>query len=116
MAALVAISVMGCSRDGFPLTDAPTTQVLSGVLVGGSVDGVDCAWIQEPSGRRIEIFWPDRWSLEFDPLAIYDENRAPVISAGDSVSLSGYFAEVGASLCSGDAVFNAERVLSSGAG
>ena len=90
-------------------------QILSGVLVGGSVDGVDCAWIQEPSGRRVEVFWPDRWSIQFDPLAVYDEKGIQVIRAGDAVSLSGYFAEVGASLCSGDALFNAERVVSGGA-
>lgn len=104
-----------CDRGGFSVTDGPTRQALSGILVVGSVNGVDCAWIEESSGRRVEVFWPDRWRTEFHPLAIYDENGVKAVSGGGAVILSGFFGEVGASLCTTGALFNAEKVISAGA-
>ena len=112
MAALMIGSLIGCDRGGFTLTDAPPRQTLSGVLVGGSSNGTDCAWIEASSGIRTEIFWPDGWRTEFKPLAIFDQNGAQVIHGGEGVTLSGFVAEAGASLCSTGALFNAETVIS----
>lgn len=93
--ALVAALLMGCDRRGFRVTDAPPRKTLSGVLVGGSMNGVDCAWVEEPSGRRVEVSWPDRWRTEFEPLAIHDQNGVLVIRGGDAVAIVGYVGEVG---------------------
>lgn len=111
-AVLIAVLVLGCDRGGTTLTEGPTKETLSGLLVGGSMNGIDCAWIEEPSGRPVEVFWPDQWRTEYDPVAVYDQNGIIIAKEGDTVTLSGFFSEVGASLCSTEGLFNAEKVIS----
>lgn len=85
--------------------------MLSGVLVGRVVGSVTCAWIREPTGRDVEVFWPDRWRVEFQPLAVFDEKGAQVIKAGDVASIVAVFSGAGSSLCPSGVLCDSEHVV-----
>lgn len=106
---IMALVVAACDR-GSTLTDAPPDELLRGVLMSQRVNQQDCAWVVDAAGRRVEVFWPDRWSTGFDPLVVRDEHGRPIANGGDRIVASGYFSEIGASVCPSEALFNVRAI------
>lgn len=106
---LLVPTIAGCSS-GYTVSTGPAPATLAGTLRGLPGDGSGCAWVEEASGRRVEVFWPDRWSVEFDPVAVYDNAGRQVATSGDMVAIEGFFNEVGASVCNNATTFSAREV------
>lgn len=106
---LLAPTIAGCSS-GFTVSTGPAPATLSGTLRGVGGDGSGCAWVEEATGRRVEVFWPDRWSVEFDPVAVFDSAGRQVAIAGDMLAIEGFFNEVGGSVCNVATTFSARQV------
>lgn len=78
---------------------------------GGEARGdAGCAWIQTNSGERVEVTYPNGWRIEFEPPALYDDGGRQRAKPGDILTVTGYFADVGASVCRPQRMFEATEV------
>lgn len=109
---LIAAFAAGCDR-GIQITAGPRVEVLTGSLAGDSGGSVGCAWIEDVNGQRVEVFWPDGWSVEFDPVRLFDDRHDLIATAGDEVTVTGYYNQVGGSLCAVGRAFSARSVTAS---
>ena len=110
LALVLAALATGCVDRGTSLSTGPKVETLTGFLSGKAGSAVSCAWLQDSNGRRVEVFWPDRWSVEFEPVRLLDEQGHEIAQEGDAVSVTGYYNEVGASLCALGTTFSARTV------
>lgn len=69
-----------------------------------------CAWLETTAGQSVEVAYPNRWRVEFDPLALFDEAGRQRAKDGDMLVVKGYFQEVGASICQQQRIFVATEV------
>lgn len=67
-------------------------------------------WFEEPFGRRVDIFWPDGWDQDFDPLRLSDDTGRVVAGEGDVLTVTGPVDAIGDSIGSPGVVFLAETV------
>ena len=67
-------------------------------------------WLEEPSGRRVNVFWPDGWDQEFHPLRLLDGTGRVVAGEGDLLTVTGPVDGIGDSICSPGVIFMAENV------
>jgi hypothetical protein len=106
------VAIARCSG-GMTVTSSQRMGSLTGHLIGGRSPGggdVECMWLEEPSGRRVDIFWPDGWDQDFDPLRLSDGTGRVVASEGDVLTVTGPVDGIGDSICSPGVVFLAETV------
>jgi len=107
-----ALAFAGCVG-GTTVTTTHTYGAMSGRLVGGLSPGgelVECLWLEEPSGRRVDVFWPDGWDEGFHPLRLLDDRGHVVAREGDELAVSGPTDGIGDSICSPGTTFVAEQV------
>jgi hypothetical protein len=109
----VVIVVAGCDNGGSLATSSQTQVTFTGRLVGGKSSGadpVDCAWLDDVSGRRVVVFYPDGWDVEFHPVRLVDASGDVIARDGDTVRITGPGGGIGASLCSSESPFVAQTV------
>jgi hypothetical protein len=67
-------------------------------------------WLEDPSGRRVDVFWPSGWDVGFHPLRLLDDRGQVVAREGDELAVLGPTDGIGDSICSPGAIFLAEQV------
>jgi hypothetical protein len=109
---VTAVAIAGCVG-GVTVTSTHQFGAMTGHLVGGlSPDGgeVACMWLEDQTGRRVDVIWPDGWDQAFHPLRLLDDSGQIVAREGDVLTVSGPADGVGDSMCSPGAIFVAEQV------
>jgi hypothetical protein len=94
------------------VSNGPRETTIAGRLTGEPRGEAGCAWLETATGQRVEVSYPNGWRIEFDPVAIYDETDRSRGAEGDILTVVGYFAEVGDSVCRPEAMFIATDVVS----
>jgi hypothetical protein len=106
-----ALLAWGCLGTTVVETATPQ-QIVGRLLVGLSASDptVPCDWLVLPDGRRVEVLYPDGWSVEGDPAALRAPDGTEVAFEGDLVAADGVEARLGDSLCGGDLLFEAHTI------
>ena len=110
---LVTLAAIAGCTGGMTVTTTHRLGHLTGHLIGGrSPDGgdVECMWLEEASGRRVDVIWPDGWDQDFDPLRLFDTTGRVVAGEGDTLTVTGPIDGIGDSICSPGVIFLAETV------
>jgi hypothetical protein len=100
---LVVAAVLVSSCGGTLVTSSAATVTFTGRLGGGLSSGpdpVDCSWLQDDAGRRVEVIYPERWDLRFRPLEVVDPAGRVFARAGDELRVTGPGGGIGGSICS----------------
>lgn len=82
---------------GCALSEAPPPSpgvvpcVITGHGVEGRLDGsAGCVWIVlDGGGERRDLRWPPGYSVQFNPLIVYDNNGAEIARGGEQVTADG---------------------------
>jgi hypothetical protein len=107
----MAVLAIGC-MGSHVVDERPPLTTVTGVADGALINGAECAWLTEDSGRRLDVDYPVGWTWRVAPFRAIDSHGQIVVSAGDRVTVSGYFPEVGESVCSVGALFSIREVVS----
>lgn len=107
---IAALVLPACTPPGVTVSTGPREETIAGRLGGEPRGDGGCAWLETGSGERVEVEYPNGWHVEFDPVALFDENGDQVAGEGDTIRAEGYFNEVGASLCTPQQSFVATRI------
>lgn len=107
---LVALLIVGCGSRGTTETNFPQEVTVSGRLVGGQVGDANCVWLEDRLGGRIEVFWPDGWSVDHRPVVLRDATGTVVAREEDVIRVTGFMSEAGSSLCGPGPFLFAERI------
>lgn len=109
----MALAMNACDNSGVTVTSSHALGSLTGELVEGTSDGpehVDCGFLQDASGRRVTVFYPDGWEVLFHPVRLIDPSGDTFATEGDQIRVVGPIDGVGASICSSVAPFRATSV------
>jgi len=82
----------------------------TGVLSFDSIEG-GCAYLQTAVGRKLEVIYPDGWTLQKSPLALLAPDGSVHSRAGDTVTVKGSEATDMASICMIGPIIQATEVL-----
>lgn len=110
IALLCVLSLVGCTPPGVTVSTGPQQTTITGRLASEQRGDAGCAWIATTADQRVEVAYPNGWHVEFDPLLLFDEAGQRRARDGDTLSLTGYFQAVGASVCHPDRMFVATQV------
>jgi len=104
------LTLSACSPPGFTVSTGPQETTITGEFGGEPRGDSGCAWIQTSSAERVEVTYQNNWRLEFDPPALFDQAGRLRATAGDTLTVVGYFEDVGASICQPQRAFLANDV------
>lgn len=107
----IAAALMACTPPGTTESTGLRETALTGQLSGEPRGDAGCAWVETAPGERVEVVYPNGWRVEFEPVAVFDEQGRQVAAEGDTLRVEGYFNDVGASLCTAARSFVATRVM-----
>lgn len=107
-------TLAGCTPPGITVSTGPQVTTITGRLAGQPRGDAGCAWLETGGTQRIEVAYPNGWHIEFDPLTLYDEAGRQRAKGGDTLTVRGYFEEVGASVCQPQRMFAATEVTANG--
>ena len=82
----------------------------TGVLSFDSIEG-GCAYLQTAAGRKLEVIYPEGWTLQKSPLALLAPDGSVHSRAGDTVTVKGTEATDMASICQIGPIIRATEVL-----
>lgn len=91
--------------------DGPPITTLTGRADGALIDGTECAWITEDSGRRLEVWYPVGWTWKVAPFRAIDNHGRMIVTAGDRITVKGVFPEIGESACDVGELFDVRQVV-----
>lgn len=116
MAAAIALPVLVCSAciSGTEVTSSHeiasfTGRVVSGSAMASDVD-FDCIWLEDATGRRLEVIYPPGWDERFRPTRILDASGAVFAREGDLIRVTYIADAIGGSVCSPGTAVGAETV------
>lgn len=101
----LVVSVYACDNTGTTVTSTHRIDLLLGRLVTGVTSGpehFDCVWLEEDSGKRVELSYPSGWDVEFHPFKLIDDRNTVVATEGDRLEVRVLADAIGASDCSTD--------------
>lgn len=107
MALVAGACFPGCTvterLDGDPVS-------ISGRFGGEFRNGTDCAWIEDASGKRIQLLWFEEGVVLFDPLRFADASGSVIARGGDLVTVTGPSGGIGETICAapGERVFSVD--------
>jgi len=97
------VAAVGCVG-GTTVTSTHTIGSLTGTLIAGVVEWegepLDCVWLEDPSGRRFDLFFPSDWDQRLHPLRIVDWTGREIAREGDVLRVTYNADGIGESLCS----------------
>jgi hypothetical protein len=64
----------------------PATQQLTGTLGGDAELEGGCVWLDTGQGR-VEVLWPEGWTVGTDPVELRDPDGQVVAGAGDEIEV-----------------------------
>ncbi len=70
-----------------------------------------CPYLQAADGRRLQVLYPDGWTLKKSPLQLVAPDGSVHSRAGDTVSVLGAEADDMASICQIGPIIRATEVL-----
>jgi hypothetical protein len=82
----------------------------SGILSFDSIEG-GCAFLQAADGRKLQVLYPEGWTLQKSPLELLAPDGSVHSRAGDTVSVKGSEATDMASICQIGPIIQATEVL-----
>ncbi len=82
----------------------------TGVLSSDAIEG-GCAFLQAADGRKLEVLYPEGWTLQKSPLELLAPDGSVHSRAGDTVSVKGSEATDMASICQIGPIIQATEVL-----
>ena len=82
----------------------------TGTLGSDAIEG-GCAYLQTADGRRLEVIYPDGWTIRRSPLALVDPSGQVVAGAGDEVTIRGVEASDRVSICQIGPIVQATEVV-----
>lgn len=80
-------------------TGSFTGRVVSGHAADSDVQ-VDCTWLEDETGRRLAVIYPDGWDEAFRPTRILDASGAVFAREGDLVRVTFIDDGIGETVCS----------------
>ena len=92
------------------LSGPDAAETYTGVLSFDSIEG-GCAYLQAAVGRKLEVIYPDGWTLQKSPLELLAPDGSVHSRAGDTVTVKGSEATDMASICQIGAIIRATEVL-----
>jgi hypothetical protein len=107
---VAALLGFGCTGS-LVVDDGPPIVTLTGQADGALINGAECAWITEDSGRRLDVGYPVGWTWKVAPFRAIDNHGRTRISAGDRVTVKGVLPEVGESICNLGELFDIRQVV-----
>jgi hypothetical protein len=84
--------------------------VFSGILSMDDIEG-GCAYLQAADGRKLEVIYPDGWTIKKAPLKLLAPDGSVHSRAGDRVSIRGAEATDMASICQIGPIIKAVEVI-----
>jgi hypothetical protein len=84
------------NRGGAPAEDSANT--LTGVLGGDAQLEGGCAWL-DVDGERYEVFYPEGYTVEFEPVRLMGPDGEVVAGEGDEVTITGEVTTDRMSIC-----------------
>jgi hypothetical protein len=102
----IALITAGPSKPLAP--DAADTY--TGILSFDSIEG-GCAFLQAADGRKLQVLYPEGWTLQKSPLELLAPDGSVHSRAGDTVSVKGSEATDMASICQIGPIIQATEVL-----
>lgn len=97
---LAVAILVGCSPGRTVEQTHPAFVFVGRLEAGRSPQGSDCAWLVSASGDRLEVFYPDGWNVEFNPVRLTDPTGHLFAREGDLVRVTGPGDAIGESICS----------------
>lgn len=85
-------------------------QLYTGTLGSDAIEG-GCTYLQTADGTRLEVIYPDGWTVQRAPLALVDPGGQVVASAGEEVTIRGEDAQDMVSICQIGPIVRATEVL-----
>ena len=82
----------------------------TGVLSSDAIEG-GCAFLQAADGRKLEVLYPEGWTLQKSPLELLAPDGSVHSRAGDTVSVKGAEATDMGSICQIGPIIQATEVL-----
>lgn len=70
-----------------PASPSPAMQELTGTLGGDAELEGGCVWLETGDGR-IEVLWPEGWTVGTDPVELRDPDGQVVAGDGDAVEVT----------------------------
>jgi len=93
-----------------PSTKPTLAADYSGVLSMDDIEG-GCAYLQTADGRKLEVVYPEGWTIRKAPLKLLAPDGSVHSRAGDVVSIRGAEATDMASICQIGQIIRATEVL-----
>ncbi len=84
--------------------------VYSGILSMDAIEG-GCVYLQAAGGRKLQVLYPDGWSISKDPLELTAPDGSVHSRGGDRVTIRGSEATDMASICQIGPIIQATEVL-----
>jgi len=107
---VATLFAVGCA--GYLVVDdGPPLMTVTGKADGAQINGAECAWIIEDSGRRLDVGYPVGWTWRVAPFHAIDNHGRTIVRAGDRVTVKGYFPEGGESVCNVGELFDIQEVV-----
>jgi hypothetical protein len=116
IATAIVIAALACSGcgPGTTVTSSHAIGSFTGRLAGGPAPDpqvpVDCTWLEDTTGHRLEVFWPSGWEEAFHPARILEPSGAVFAWEGDIVRVTFNADAIGGSVCSPGVPVAAETV------
>jgi hypothetical protein len=85
-------------------------QLYSGTLGSDTIEG-GCTYLLTAEGRRLEVLYPEGWTVRRAPLSLVDPSGQVVAGAGDRVTVRGEEASDMVSVCQIGPIIRAVEVL-----
>lgn len=104
MAALSVVLMSGSAAGCIPgpvVEETPGPITLEGRLTSGRLGQLDCVWLVDDDGHRVEIRYPAGWRVHLDPVRLVDPAGRVVAREGDLIAVGGPDRE-GRSICGPD--------------
>lgn len=107
---VATLFAVGCAGS-LVVDDGPPTVTVTGQADGALINGAECAWITQDSGRRLEVWYPVGWTWTVGPFRAIDNHGRTIVRAGDRVTVKGVFPEIGESVCDVGELFDIRQVV-----
>jgi hypothetical protein len=88
-------------------------RIYTGILGSDAIEG-GCVYLQTADGQRLEVIYPDGWTVRRAPAALVDPSGAVVARPGDEVTIRGDEATDMMSICQIGPIIRATEVVTVG--
>jgi hypothetical protein len=102
------VAVLGGGAGCIPGTVVTTSHEIASfagrVVSGSATHGTttfDCTWLDDGSGRRLQVIYPPGWDDRFNPTRIIDATGAVFAREGDLIRVTYVTDGIGESVCPG---------------